>query len=77
MSARRQIWGTDPVRCVAFLNGSSEIKSFAGFAGNKGFIYDPFYFDTTAEMAEALQSGNVDAIAASSLRKTNNGRHRA
>ena len=57
---------------VAFLNGSSEIKSFADFAGNKGFTYDPFYFDTTAEMEEALQSGNVDAIAASSLRKTNN-----
>ena len=59
---------------VAFLNGSSEIKSFADFAGNKGFTYDPFYFDTTAEMEEALQSGNVDAIAASSLRKTNNER---
>ena len=51
-----------------------EIKSFADFAGNKGFTYDPFYFDTTAEMEEALQSGNVDAIAASSLRKTNNER---
>ena len=59
---------------VAFLNGSSEIKSFADFAGNKGFTYEPFYFDTTAEMEEALQSGNVDAIAASSLRKTNNER---
>lgn len=54
---------------VALFNGSSEIKSFADFAGNKGFTYDPFYFDTTAEMEEALQSGNVDAIAASSLRK--------
>ena len=59
---------------VALFNGSSEIKSFADFAGNKGFTYDPFYFDTTAEMEEALQSGNVDAIAASSLRKTNNER---
>ena len=59
---------------VAFLNGSSEIKSFADFAGNKGFTYDPFYFDTTAEMEKALQSGNVDAIAATSMRKTNNER---
>ena len=59
---------------VALFNGSSEIKSLADFAGNKGFTYDPFYFDTTAEMEEALQSGNVDAIAASSLRKTNNER---
>ena len=59
---------------VAFLNGSSRDKEFADFAGNKGFTYDPFYFDTTAEMEEALQSGNVDAIAATSLRKTNNER---
>ena len=59
---------------VALLNGSSRDKEFADFAGNKGFTYDPFYFDTTAEMEEALQSGNVDAIAASSLRKTNNER---
>ena len=59
---------------VALFNGSSEIKSFADFAGNKGFTYDPFYFDTTAEMEEALQSGNVDAIAATSMRKTNNER---
>ena len=59
---------------VAFLNGSSRDKEFADFADNKGFTYDPFYFDTTAEMEEALQSGNVDAIAASSLRKTNNER---
>ena len=59
---------------VALLNGSSRDKEFADFADNKGFTYDPFYFDTTAEMEEALQSGNVDAIAATSLRKTNNER---
>jgi len=59
---------------VAFLNGSSRDKEFADFADNKGFTYDPFYFDTTAEMEEALQSGNVDAIAATSMRKTNNER---
>ena len=59
---------------VAFLNGSSRDKEFTDFADNKGFTYDPFYFDTTAEMEEALQSGNVDAIAATSMRKTNNER---
>ncbi len=59
---------------VALLNGSSRDKEFADFAGNKGFTYDPIYFDTTAEMEEALQSRNVDAIAATSLRKTNNER---
>ena len=59
---------------VALLNGSSRDKVFADFAGNKGFTYEPVYYDTTAEMEEALQSGNVDAIAATSLRKTNNER---
>jgi ABC-type amino acid transport substrate-binding protein len=59
---------------VALLNGSSRDKELADFAGNKGFTYDPFYFDTTEEMEEALQSGNVDAIAATSMRKTNNER---
>ena len=59
---------------VALLNGSSRDKELADFAGNKGFTYDSFYFDTTEEMEEALLSGNVDAIAATSLRKTNNER---
>ena len=59
---------------VALLNGNTRNEEFADFAGNKGFTYDPFYFDTTAEMEEALQSGNVDAIAATSMRKTNNER---
>lgn len=59
---------------VALLNGSSRDKEFADFAGNKGFTYDPVYFDTTAEMEKVLQSGNVDAIAATSMRKTNNER---
>ena len=59
---------------VALLNGNSRNKEFAEFAGSKGFAYVPSYFDTTAEMEEALQSGNVDAIVTSSLRKTNNER---
>ena len=31
-------------------------EEFADFADNKGFTYVPSYFDTTAEMEEALQS---------------------
>ena len=59
---------------VALLNGNTRNEEFADFADNKGFTYVPSYFDTTAEMDEALQSGNVDAIVTSSLRKINNER---
>ena len=59
---------------VALLNGNTRNKEFADFADNKGFTYVPSYFDTTAEMEEALQSEKVDAIVTSSLRKTNNER---
>ena len=59
---------------VALLNGNTRNEEFADFADNKGFTYVPSYFDTTAEMEEALQSGKVDAIVTSSLRKTNNER---
>ena len=59
---------------VALLNGNTRNEEFADFADNKGFTYVPSYFDTTAEMEEALQSEKVDAIVTSSLRKTNNER---
>ena len=59
---------------VALLNGNSRNKEFAEFADTKEFTYVPSYFDTTAEMEEALQNGKVDAIVTSSLRKTNNER---
>ena len=39
---------------VALLNGSSRDKEFADFAGNKGFTYDPIYFDTTAAISMSL-----------------------
>ena len=59
---------------VALLNGNTRNEEFADFAGNKGFTYVTSYYDTTAEMDEALQNGEVDAIVTSSLRKTNNER---
>ena len=59
---------------VALLNGNTRNEELADFADNKGFTYVPSYFDTTAEMEEALQSEKVDAIVTSSLRKTNNER---
>ena len=59
---------------VALLNGNTRNEEFANFADNKGFTYVPSYFDTTEEMDEALQNGDVDAIVTSSLRKINNER---
>ena len=59
---------------VALLNGNTRNEEFADFADNKGFTYVPSYFDTTAEMEEALQNGDVDTIVTSSLRKINNER---
>ena len=59
---------------VALLNGNSRNNEFAEYARTKGFTYRSVYFDSTEEMEEALQSGSVDAIVTSSLRKTNNER---
>ena len=59
---------------VALLNGNSRNEEFVDFADNKGFTYSPSYFDTSKEMEEALQSGSVEAIVTSSLRKINNER---
>ena len=59
---------------VALLNGNSRNDEFADYAQTKGFTYQSVYFDSTDEMAEALQNGTVDAIVTSSLRKTNNER---
>ena len=59
---------------VALLNGNSRNDEFADYARTEGFTYQSIYFDSTDEMAEALQNGTVDAIVTSSLRKTNNER---
>ena len=59
---------------VALLRGNSRNDEFAEYARTKGFTYKSIYFDSTEEMAEALQNGTVDAIVTSSLRKTNNER---
>ena len=41
---------------------------------SKGFTYTSVYFDSTEEMAKALQNGTVDAMVTSSLYRTNNER---
>ena len=59
---------------VALLRGNSRNDEFAEYARTKGFTYRSIYFDSTEEMAAALQNGTVDAIVTSSLRKTNSER---
>ena len=59
---------------VALLRGNSRNDEFAEYARTKGFTYKSVYFDSTEEMAAALQNGTVDAIVTSSLRKMNNER---
>lgn len=59
---------------VALLNGNSRNAVFAEYAQTKGFTYQSVYFDSTEEMAEAIQNGTVDAMVTSSLSRINNER---
>lgn len=59
---------------VALLNGNSRNVEFAEYAQAKGFTYTSVYFDSTEEMAKALQNGTVDAMVTSSLSRINNER---
>ena len=54
---------------VGILKGSSHNAAMAEFAKQKGFVYKVKEFPDTQTMSQALQSGKIDAIASSSLRK--------
>ena len=57
---------------LGFLKGSPRIEEFAAYSQEKGFTYQSVYFDTTQQMAEALQNGEVDALASTSMRLVQN-----
>ncbi len=57
---------------VGQIPGSSQNESLAEFAEENGFIYRVKEYDDTDELAAALQSGEVDAILSSDLRKSEN-----
>ena len=57
---------------VGQLTGSSQNQSLAEFAEEKGFSYKTKDYDDSGMMAAALQSGEVDAILSSDLRKAEN-----
>lgn len=59
---------------VAMLKGNSRNDDLETFARDNGFDYVPVYFDSTEDMAEALQDGDVDAVVTSSMRLTHNER---
>ncbi len=54
---------------IGLLRGNSRNRDVIAFSKEKGFSYTSRYYDTANELAAALQKGEVDAIATSSLRK--------
>ena len=54
------------------LKGTTRGKELAEFAREHGFTYQSIYFDTTRDMARALQEGQVDALVGTSLRARSN-----
>ncbi len=54
---------------VALLQGSSSSRNFSDFSVLKGFHYQPVYYDSVAEIQEALENDAVDAAVTVSLRE--------
>ncbi|MDE5747581.1 MAG: transporter substrate-binding domain-containing protein, partial [Acetatifactor sp.] len=57
---------------VGQLTGSSQNQNLVEFAQDKGFIYQVKEYDDPDDLAAALQTGEIDAILSSDLRKTEN-----
>ena len=56
---------------IGVLRGNSRNEDLAALAQEKGFTYRSVAYDGEVELTEALRSGEVDGIVASSLRKHN------
>jgi signal transduction histidine kinase/ABC-type amino acid transport substrate-binding protein/BarA-like signal transduction histidine kinase len=54
---------------LGLITASSENDMVAEFAEEKGFTYIPKYYATAADLENALVSGEVDAVATTSLRQ--------
>ena len=59
---------------IGLVPGSSQNESLAEFALENGFTYQAREYEDAGQMAQALQSGEIDAILSSNLRKTENER---
>lgn len=59
---------------VGMLKDNTRNDDFARLADEKGFAYTPVYYSMVQDMTDDLQSGKIDAIVSSSLRRTNHER---
>lgn len=59
---------------IGVVPGSSQNETLAEFAAEHGFTYTAREYGDAGQMAQALQSGEIDAILSSNLRKTENER---
>jgi hypothetical protein len=57
---------------LGLLAANSENEVIAEFAVKNGFSYRAKYYENSAQLKEALESGEVDAVATTSLRKMEN-----
>jgi signal transduction histidine kinase/CheY-like chemotaxis protein/ABC-type amino acid transport substrate-binding protein len=57
---------------LGLMAGNSENEAVEEFAKKNGFSYRAKYYDNSAQLKEALESGEVDAVATTSLRKMEN-----
>lgn len=67
-------FGTYEGMRVGMLKGTLRNEDFAEYAKENGFSYVPVYFSLYAELEQALETGQVDAVVTSSVRKINNER---
>ena len=59
---------------VGMLHNNSRNDDFQKLAEEKGFTYQPVYYDMESDIKEALQNGEIDAALTSSLRSIHNER---
>lgn len=59
---------------IGMLEGNSRNSDLQEYAVEKGFSYNPVYYNNVKLLKTALQTGEVDAVLTSTLRKTENER---
>ncbi|MDO4563509.1 MAG: transporter substrate-binding domain-containing protein [Clostridia bacterium] len=53
---------------IGIISGSSQVDTVESFAQEKGFSYIPVFYETEEDLKNALENGDVDAIADMSIR---------